>query len=144
MQTMWFMATRKPSTTFPARHGKNEWRLIPERNLRLTCARRGPTFFVKADEALRPRVCRAPHAPLQHPYRRGLRRLDLAVRRFRRETPSPRNGGSGDQRLRLASRHAREGGRFHPDAGLERASLPLRSEERRVGKECRSRGSPYN
>src|ERR1017187_8369839 len=125
MQTMWFMATRKPSTPFRARHEKNEWRLIPERNLRLTCARRGPTFFAEADEALRPRACRASHAPLQHPYRGGLRRLDPAVHPLPRQTEPRRNGRSRDQRLRLASRHAREGGRFHPDAGPERASLPL-------------------
>ena len=28
--------------------------------------------------------------------------------------------------------------------GLYRASVPVRSEERRVGKECRSRWSPYH
>src|ERR1017187_2154569 len=55
------------------------------------------------------------------------------------------NGRSRDQRLRLASRHGREGGRFHPDAGLERASLPLpRSprEARRVPRRRSPRETP--
>src|SRR5438552_16373242 len=36
-----------------------------------------------------------------------------------------------------------EGGRRRDDAGV-RAELPQRSEERRVGKECRSRWAPYH
>src|SRR6266511_6260258 len=57
-----------------------------------------------------------------------------------------------DRLIDVASAHV-DGCLYHGPAGLEFAerlvaggaavSVPTRSEERRVGKECRSRGSPY-
>src|SRR2546430_6728519 len=46
-------------------------------------------------------------------------------------------GDGGGQDLVAGRRIAR-------DQGLERGAVELRSEERRVGKECRSRWSPYH
>ena len=42
-------------------------------------------------------------------------------------------------------REVRDGGGVKPDVEVKPDSLPnIRSEERRVGKECRSRWSPYH
>src|SRR2546430_15956759 len=61
------------------------------------------------------------------------RRWPLDVRR-RKRGPQETQGRSGQQR-----RHAADGIPPEPEDALEK-----RSEERRVGKECRSRWSPYH
>src|SRR3712207_6861600 len=59
-----------------------------------------------------------------------------AVARSARRDPHPGGAPAGD------AGGGREGDRTRAD--LRRATQPPRSEERRVGKECRSRWSPYH
>ena len=71
--------------------------------------------------------------------RRGLLEMDEDMASVPAATPATRSGGTGRTQVRPQARPAQS--MPNPQSGIP---LPIRSEERRVGKECRSRWSPYH
>ena len=57
---------------------------------------------------------------------------------------SARQVESGARRDGFLKDLGKQNGADHPGDGAKRVDATLRSEERRVGKECRSRWSPYH
>src|SRR2546426_7120909 len=94
----------------------------------------GQRLFKQAERVAEREPCGTPGAALVMPAARSARSILALARRW----------GTGDGGLRCGAGHAR------PERDLVLAVVELgevdqaRSEERRVGKECRSRWSPYH